>query len=73
MFGPIFNRNCSEMNINCVSIDIEQDQETAARYSVNALPTTIIVDDAGNEIDRRIWVLDDAAFQQFILSYSSNG
>ena len=50
--SPFFEKLKGEYSdkVNFVSIDVDQDTETAMKYSVSAMPTFVFLDADGNEI-----------------------
>lgn len=52
--SPVFEKLKGEYSdkVNFVSIDVDQDTETAMKYSVSAMPTFVFLDADGNEIKR---------------------
>lgn len=52
--SPFFEKLKGEYSdkVNFVSIDVDQDTETAMKYSVSAMPTFVFLDADGNEIKR---------------------
>lgn len=52
--APLFNMLKGEYGekINFISIDVDQDVETAAKYNIEAMPTFVFLDADGNEVDR---------------------
>ena len=47
-------------------IDIDDNVELAKQYGVRGVPTLVVVDDAGNEVRRKVGVLQEAALLEFL-------
>lgn len=55
LLSPIFDEITEElknMNIEFISVDVEEDEELTSKYSVRNIPTIVITDEDGNELDR---------------------
>ena len=49
------------------NIDIDENMDTAVKYSVRSVPTMILVDDSGNEIKRNVGVImEDVKLKEFL-------
>ena len=57
MFGPIMERVGETVPVEKINID-ENDQ-IAAEYSVRSIPTVILVDDSGKEFARQVGVQNE--------------
>lgn len=51
--APMFESMSEEyVNVDFVSIDIDEDKETTAKYDVMSVPTLVAVDSSGKEVAR---------------------
>lgn len=58
MFAPIIDEVANEnQNIKVVKINIDDNQDIAAKYQIMSIPTLVIVRN-GNEITRSVGVID---------------
>lgn len=48
------------------SIDIDKDQETAIKYAVRGVPTCVLLDDNGAEINRKSGMMMIDQFEKFL-------
>lgn len=56
-YGPVFemvSKNPEFKDITFESIDVDENEEMAEKYSIRNIPTTILVNDAGQEVARRL-------------------
>lgn len=49
-FAPIIEGFAEKHGIDLVTVDVEQEPDVAERYSVQSLPTLVVVDDAGEPV-----------------------
>jgi thioredoxin 1 len=54
----------SPLPIEDVNIDTSQD--VAIKYGIRGVPTCVIVDDAGTEIKRKVGMMNEAQFKNFV-------
>lgn len=62
-FGPIMER-VSQSGIPVEKIDVDQSPANAARYNVRSVPTTILVNEAGQEISRFVGVKTESQVKE---------
>lgn len=62
-FGPIMER-VSQSGIPVEKIDVDQSPATAARYNVRSVPTTILVNEGGQEISRFVGVKTESQVRE---------
>ena len=55
-----------ETDVVIENIDIDQDNETPAKYGVRGVPTMIMVDDTGTEIKRKVGALSKGDLVNFL-------
>lgn len=66
MIGPIVEELADEMeNVKFVKVDIDQNQEYAAKYGVMSIPNMLIFKD-GNIVNRQIGALPKNELKAFI-------
>ena len=53
-------------DVEIESIDIDQNQETAIKYMVRGVPTCVLLDDNGNEINRKSGMMMIDQFEKFV-------
>lgn len=58
--------NTVETDVIIESVDIDENTDLAALYSIRSVPTCVIVDDEGKEIDRKVGMMDKTTFTNFI-------
>ena len=51
MFKPVLKEVTDTLAISVEWLDIEKNEELTNKYSIRSVPTTIILDDAGYQID----------------------
>lgn len=52
MFGPVMDKVGTQVTVEKINID--ENQEMSSKYSVRSIPTTILVNESGEELFRQI-------------------
>ncbi len=65
MLGPIMESVSDQVNYQ--KIDVDNNQELSIKYGVRNIPTLVLVDDSGNELNRSTGVMQK---QQIIDFYN---
>ena len=52
VFGPVVNSAASQKNIPVKKINIDYDVNFVEKYNIKNVPTVVLTDDAGNELNR---------------------
>lgn len=68
-YSPIFekvSKNPEFKNITFESVDVDDKEELAAKYNIRNIPTTIFVNDADEEVGRRLGYLTEAELTSLI-------
>jgi thioredoxin 1 len=60
------NKDSIPENIQLVEVDIDQDMESAKALGVRGVPTMVLLDDDNKEIARKVGMLDDKQFNEFL-------
>jgi thioredoxin 1 len=47
-------------------VNIDEQQEIAVKYGIRGVPTMIIVDDNGNEINRKVGMMTESQITSFL-------
>lgn len=47
-------------------INIDDQTEIAAKYAIRGVPTCVLVDDTGKEVGRRVGMMNEQQFRDFI-------
>lgn len=47
-------------------IDIDDQMELAAQYGIRGVPTCILVDESGNEVRRKVGMMNENEFKEFV-------
>lgn len=55
-----------EVKMPIENIDIETQQDLAIKYKVRGVPTCVLVEDDGTEIKRKVGMMSEKDFKQFI-------
>lgn len=61
-YGPIFekvSKNPEFKDITFESVDVDDNEELAAKYKVTRIPTTVFVNDAGEEVNRLLGLISE--------------
>jgi len=62
-FGPVMDR-ISQTGILVEKVNVDNAPAVAAAYNVRSVPTVIIVDRSGNEINRSVGMLSESQVRQ---------
>ena len=62
-FGPIMDR-ISQTGILVEKVNVDNVPALAAAYNVRSVPTVVIVDRSGNEINRSVGMLSESQVRQ---------
>lgn len=54
MLGPVVEMVTNELDLDVRKIDVDQEQEITAKYSVSSVPTLVFTDDTGKELHRSV-------------------
>ena len=65
MFAPIFEEVSSEMDMNFIKVDTDNNPELAREYGVMSIPTIILFEN-GKEINRHIGFMSKEEFIKFL-------
>jgi len=65
-FKPIVQQVAQETGIPVMYLDEDQDQEMAKKYSINSVPTIVIVDAAGGILYRNAGVMPKGQLSQLL-------
>ena len=65
-FKPIVQQVAQETGIPVKYLDADQDQEMAKKYSINSVPTIVIVDAAGGILYRNAGVMPKGQLSQLL-------
>lgn len=72
-FAPAFEEAAQKYSdVNFVSIDIDQLTETAAAFGVEVIPTVVIMDKAGNVVQKYVGTEDLLPAEKFFKIVESN-
>jgi thioredoxin 1 len=52
MFGPIMDKVGTQVTVEKINVD--ENQEMSSKYSVRSIPTTILVNESGEEMFRQV-------------------
>ena len=63
VLGPTMERLASELPITKVNVD--EDNTTSAKYGIRNIPTLILIDGAGKEINRLVGNVSEQQIKQF--------
>lgn len=68
MMAPVFERMASKYGdeVNFVSIDIDENQDLAAKYQVQAVPTFVFLDEDGKESYRIKGAMEETEFDKIV-------
>lgn len=53
-------------DVEIESVDIDQDSATAIKYAIRGVPTCVLLDDNGNEINRKSGMMMIDQFEKFL-------
>jgi thioredoxin len=62
-FGPIMDR-ISQTGILVEKVNVDNAPAVAAAYNVRSVPTVVVVDRSGNEINRSVGMLSESQVRQ---------
>lgn len=65
-FKPIVQQVSQETGIPVTYLDADQDQEAVKKYSINSVPTIVIVDSAGGMLYRNAGVMPKGQLSQLL-------
>jgi thioredoxin 1 len=65
-FKPVVQQVSQETGIPVTYIDADQDQETAKKYSINSVPTIVIVDAVGSILYRNAGIMPKGQLSQLL-------
>lgn len=54
-------RTLTQQGINIEAIDIDENTEMAVKYNIRGVPTILILDDDGKEVDRYVGAMPNEA------------
>lgn len=68
---PVFNELESKYKdkINFEKVNVDEDPAYAQKYGVMSIPTFVIKDKDGNEIDRKMGAVPKAQFEEWVKSH----
>ncbi|MDA1337857.1 MAG: thioredoxin domain-containing protein [bacterium] len=70
MMKPIVEEVVKELNgVTLEEVNVDEDQERAGKANVMSIPTFVIEDDNGVELDRKIGGLGKEDFSKWVSSY----
>lgn len=69
---PVFDKVMPEFSgkVTLEKVNVDSDQAKAGQYSVMSIPTMVILKD-GKEVDRKIGMLPEPMFKQWLQSHTS--
>lgn len=53
-------------DVEIQEINIDNDQEVAIRYGIRGVPTTVLLNDEGGEVARKVGMMTLADFEKFV-------
>jgi thioredoxin-like negative regulator of GroEL len=62
-FGPVMDR-ISQTGILVEKVNVDNAPAVAAAYNVRSVPTVVVVDRSGNEINRSVGMLSESQVRQ---------
>ena len=65
-FKPVVQQVSQEIGIPVTYIDADQDKETAQKYSINSVPTIVIVDSVGSMLYRNAGIMPKGQLSQLL-------
>lgn len=68
-YGPIFekvSKNPEFKDITFESIDVDENEDMSAKYSIRNIPTTVLVNDSDIEVGRRLGYMTEEDLVDFI-------
>ena len=65
-FKPVVQQVSQETGIPVTYIDADQDKETAQKYSINSVPTIVIVDSVGSMLYRNAGIMPKGQLSQLL-------
>ena len=63
VLGPTMERLASELPITKINVD--EDNTTSAKYGIRNIPTLILIDGAGKEVNRLVGNVSEQQIKQF--------
>ena len=63
VLGPTMQKLSSELPITKVNVD--EDNTTSAKYGIRNIPTLILIDETGKEINRLVGNISEQQIKQF--------
>lgn len=55
-----------KINTPIEEVNIDDNTEMAAKFGIRGVPTCVLVDDTGKEVSRRVGMLNEAQFREFV-------
>lgn len=56
----------TDLGVDVVNIDVDEDYVVPTRYSIRGVPTCIVVDADGNELRRKVGMMNETDLRSFI-------
>lgn len=66
MLSKIMDGAAEQITTPIENIDIDKDMDTAVKYGVRGVPTMVLVDDEGNEIRRKVGMMQEQELITFL-------
>lgn len=66
MYSPVFKAVTKNLGIESQELDIDEDKEQTAKYVITSVPTTVLIDEFGEEIKRVSGALPKKALEEFL-------
>jgi thioredoxin-related protein len=54
-----------KLKVPVQEIDIEEDEAVAIRYGIRGVPTMVLLDEAGNELKRKVGTMNEQELLEF--------
>jgi thioredoxin 1 len=69
MYAPTFDKVAEkyEGQVEFISVNVDEDQESAQKYNVRNIPFTVLVKEDGTEIPK-VGMLSETALEELVLS-----
>ena len=55
-----------QINTPIEEVNIDDNNEMAAKFGIRGVPTCVLVDDTGKEVSRRVGMVNEAQFREFV-------
>lgn len=55
-----------QVNTPIEEVNIDDNVEVASKYGIRGVPTCVLVDDTGKEVGRRVGMMNEQQFRDFI-------